>query len=186
MTKTAELRRAGVSDSGPPSTTDSKLTSSWKTFFFSRFFFSVMGTATKDALILFMFAETQINSYHESCIFKIYLKEKTSSCNSLLEFLNHRDAFNIFLKRHRAQCARESESWLWVQDSPLCLWCRLLIFSRSVPSLHYLRMNRTDYHIGGFPGSSVVKESACSIGYPGSIPGLGRSPGEGNGNPLQH
>ena len=31
---------------------------------------------------------------------------------------------------------------------------------------------------------SVGKESLCSAGDPGSIPGLGRSPGEGNGNPL--
>ena len=31
---------------------------------------------------------------------------------------------------------------------------------------------------------SVGKESACSAGDPGSIPGLGKSPGEGNGNPL--
>ena len=38
----------------------------------------------------------------------------------------------------------------------------------------------------GFPCSSVGKESACSAGDPGSIPGLGRSPGEGNGNPLQY
>ena len=37
----------------------------------------------------------------------------------------------------------------------------------------------------GFPCSSVGKESACSTGNPGSIPGLGRSPGEGNGYPLQ-
>ena len=38
----------------------------------------------------------------------------------------------------------------------------------------------------GFPCSSVGKESARSAGNPGSIPGLGRSPGEGNGNPLQY
>ena len=38
----------------------------------------------------------------------------------------------------------------------------------------------------GFPGGSDGKESACSAGDPGSIPGLGRSPGEGNGNPLQY
>ena len=38
----------------------------------------------------------------------------------------------------------------------------------------------------GFPGSSVGKESACSAGDLGSIPGLGRSPGAGNGNPLQY
>ena len=38
----------------------------------------------------------------------------------------------------------------------------------------------------GSPGSLVGKESACSAGDPGSVPGLGRPPGEGNGNPLQH
>ena len=38
----------------------------------------------------------------------------------------------------------------------------------------------------GFPQSSVSKESACNAGDPGSIPRLGRSPGEGKGNPLQH
>ena len=38
----------------------------------------------------------------------------------------------------------------------------------------------------GFPGGSVGKESACNAGEPSSIPGLGRSPGEGNGNPLQY
>ena len=37
----------------------------------------------------------------------------------------------------------------------------------------------------GFPGGSNGKASACNVGDPGSIPGLGRSPGEGNGNPLQ-
>ena len=38
----------------------------------------------------------------------------------------------------------------------------------------------------GFPGGSVGKESACSTGDRGLIPGLGRSPGEGSGNPLQY
>ena len=38
----------------------------------------------------------------------------------------------------------------------------------------------------GFTGGSDDKESACSAGDPGSIPGSGRSPGEGNGNPLQY
>ena len=40
------------------------------------------------------------------------------------------------------------------------------------------------YGRGGFPGSSDGKESVCNAGDLGSIPGLGRSPGEGNGNPL--
>ena len=38
----------------------------------------------------------------------------------------------------------------------------------------------------GPPGDSDGEESACSAGDPGLIPGLGRSPGEGNGNPLQY
>ena len=37
-----------------------------------------------------------------------------------------------------------------------------------------------------FPHSSVGKESACDTRDPGLIPGLGRSPGGGNGNPLQY
>ena len=38
----------------------------------------------------------------------------------------------------------------------------------------------------GFPYSSDGKESACNAGDHGSIPKSGRSPGEGNGNPLQY
>ena len=38
----------------------------------------------------------------------------------------------------------------------------------------------------GFPGGSVGKESVCNAGDLGSIPGLGRFLGEGNGNPLQY
>ena len=37
-----------------------------------------------------------------------------------------------------------------------------------------------------FPGGSEVKASAHNLGDQGSIPGLGRSPGEGNDNPLQY
>ena len=37
-----------------------------------------------------------------------------------------------------------------------------------------------------FPGGSVDKETACGAGDPGSIPGLGRSPGEGNGKTLKY
>ena len=37
-----------------------------------------------------------------------------------------------------------------------------------------------------FPVGSDGKESACTVGYLGLIPGLGRSPGGGHGNPLQY
>ena len=43
-----------------------------------------------------------------------------------------------------------------------------------------------DSAFGDFPGSSHGKESACNAGELSSIPGSGRSPGEGNGHPLQY
>ena len=46
--------------------------------------------------------------------------------------------------------------------------CRILLFIR------------------GFPNGSDDKESTCNVGDPGLIPGSGRSPGEGNGDPLQY
>ena len=50
---------------------------------------------------------------------------------------------------------------------------------------HTLYLNALQI-IQGFPGGSDGKESACNTGDLGSIPELGRSPGEGNGNPLQY
>ena len=40
--------------------------------------------------------------------------------------------------------------------------------------------------LSGFPGGSVVKNPPANAGDMGLIPGSGRSPGEGNGNPLQY
>ena len=54
---------------------------------------------------------------------------------------------------------------------------------------HPFKIFHSNYHLlsfMGFPGGSEDKASACNAGDPGSIPGLGRSPGEGNGNPLQY
>ena len=48
---------------------------------------------------------------------------------------------------------------------------------------HFLR-NAID--VEGFPWGSDSEESACNAGEPGSVPGSGRSPGEGNSNPLQY
>ena len=45
----------------------------------------------------------------------------------------------------------------------------------------------SDFHFHlGFPGGSQSKASACNVGHLGSIPRSGRSPGEGNGNPLHY
>ena len=70
-----------------------------------------------------------------------------------------------------------------------CAYLRLLIFlpailipacALSSPAFHMM------YSIYSFPGSLDSKASAYNAGDPGSIPGSGRSPGEGNGNPLQY
>ena len=45
---------------------------------------------------------------------------------------------------------------------------------------------RRVWMISGFPGGPDGKESAHNAGVPNSIPGSGRSPGKGNGNPLQY
>ena len=58
----------------------------------------------------------------------------------------------------------------------------------TVPSsfkISFLFLSNVFYN-SSFPGSSVNKESACSTGDPGSIPGSESLPGEGNGNPLQY
>ena len=55
---------------------------------------------------------------------------------------------------------------------------------RSIP-LYLARGNNRD-NMWLFPGSSDSKESACKCRRPGSVPGLGRPPGGGNGNPFQY
>ena len=73
--------------------------------------------------------------------------------------------------------------------------CEISIFK--IVAITFLKMNRhslgnggghllvTSIVVIGLPGGSDGKESACKAGDPGSIPGWERSPGEGNGNPLQ-
>ena len=58
------------------------------------------------------------------------------------------------------------------------MWITLI--DRRIGKFTYLE------HILGFPGGSEDKVSAYNVGDPGLIPGSGRSPGEGNGNPLQY
>ena len=56
-----------------------------------------------------------------------------------------------------------------------------MYFIRSVNSMYVSVLSPR-----GFPDSSVGKESACNAGDPGSIPGLGKSSGEGISYPLQY
>ena len=61
------------------------------------------------------------------------------------------------------------------------------IARRNINNLRYEQLNWTELNVPlGFPGGSDGKVSAYNAGNPGSIPGLGGSPGEGNGNPFQY
>jgi len=53
-----------------------------------------------------------------------------------------------------------------------------------VVSIHFVFLFASYYHLLGFPGGSVVKNPLTNAGDEGLILGSGRSPGEGNGNPL--
>ena len=75
-------------------------------------------------------------------------------------------------KAHLTLHLRMSGSWWVIMPSWLSGSWRSFLYSSSVYS--------------GFPGGSEVKASACNAGNLSSIPGLARSPGEGNGNPLQY
>ena len=57
---------------------------------------------------------------------------------------------------------------------------------RAIVHDHACQSFRPILHWLGFPGGSDSKASVCNTGDSSSIPGLGRSPGEGNGNPLQY
>ena len=54
------------------------------------------------------------------------------------------------------------------------------------PICFMVQQKKIKFDILGFPGGSNGEESACNVGDLGSIPPLGRSPGEGNGYPLQY
>ena len=70
----------------------------------------------------------------------------------------------------------------WQNNSEQYKWVSLCKFSQLI-SMYICGIW---YGMGGFPGSSDGKESVCNAGDLASIPGLGRSPGEENGNSFQY
>ena len=66
------------------------------------------------------------------------------------------------------------------------LQCRRPQFNSWVRKMCWRRDRLPTPVFSGFPCGSAGKESACNAGDLGLIPGLGRSPGEGDGHPLQH
>ena len=70
--------------------------------------------------------------------------------------------------------------------SGFCKHHHYLISKHFLPFTVLAKKSIFTLYIKGFPGGSDGKASACNVGDPGSIPGPGRSSGEGNGNPLQY
>ena len=68
----------------------------------------------------------------------------------------------------------------------LCVWQCLWYYNSCTLIPVSLWTGKERKTLKSFPNSSVSKESTCNAGYPGSIPGLGRSAGEGIGYPLQY
>ena len=58
--------------------------------------------------------------------------------------------------------------------------------SDTTERLNWTELNGLLLQLRGFPGGSVIKNPPANAGVPDSIPGSGRSPGEGTGNPLQY
>ena len=69
-----------------------------------------------------------------------------------------------------------------ISSSPLL--SAVLLFKPTNHSLFFTILGL--HHMLGLPSGSAVKNPTCNEGDKDSIPGMGRSPGEGNGNPLQH
>ena len=87
----------------------------------------------------------------------------------------------IFIKPNWGKIA------IWIRSEEKFGWCDISI----IKDKNYLRedlfqASLVSWWVLDFPGGSDGKASAYNAGDPGSIPGWGRSPGEGNGNPLQY
>ena len=113
--------------------------------------------------------------------------EYNSACTSPFEWGRHYlyYPYQFGLRsnnREGTQPCPSTENWIKV-----LLSMALPIKTRSsFPHSRSLPLRSFHNPLVGFPGGSEVKASACNTGDLGSIPGSGRSPGEGNSNPLQY
>ena len=109
------------------------------------------------------------------CQFFLLTFWESIKCPPLLYLNNHATSFSSY------------RSYNSLQPSS----CNILphVIRTQLPSWsskQQLAFEKEDERLWGFPGGSGSKESACNAGPPGQVPGLGRSPGEGNGNPRQY
>ena len=103
---------------------------------------------------------------------------------SVFQALNQFGLVKLLVKQHLALVMIMLLWWLSGKES--ACQCRRLGFNPWVGKIPWRRVWQLTLVFWGFPGGSDSKASACNVGDLCSIPGLGRSPGEGNGNSLQH
>ena len=104
------------------------------------------------------------------------------NCCTVPESLHTSSCVLFILKKRHLKLS--GKKWHVDETSLLCVCvCMCVFLSLSVSSSSEFRPSLV---LLGFPGGSEVKASACNVGDLGSIPGLGRSPGEGNGTPPQY
>ena len=72
--------------------------------------------------------------------------------------------------------------YVWSDDNLVEKYSQEEKFSFVCVSVYFLKVL---YHLMGFPDGSVVKNTTANVGDLGSVPGVGRSPREGDDNPLQ-
>ena len=108
---------------------------------------------------------------------------KTSTCQSFC-FLSSKRNHTESLKglwRVNNSLGRLKAVIRWYYPFTLVIWQFYMIYN-----MHNIHMQNIIYIISSFPGGSDSKESACNSGDLGLSPWSGRSPGEGNGSPLQY
>ena len=104
---------------------------------------------------------------------------------TLVEEMNYYSVVSKYTHTHTHNVHKHNTGdWITWADSRMHSVSKL---SSSIAIKHtYFNITVVLYYILGFPRSSVGKESPCNAGDLGSIPGTGRSSGEGNGHPPQY
>ena len=95
------------------------------------------------------------------------------NCRQMTEHMRGSNQLPVSFQSCSLRGQKETSRGSWYSES---LWCK---------PLENLVVLQAEIIPDRFPGGSHGEESACNAGDPGLIHGLGRSPGEGNGNPLQ-
>ena len=114
----------------------------------------------------------------------------TSFMMDWLDLLSVQGTLKSLLQHHssKAWILRHSAFFTVQLSHPYMTTGKTIALTRqtSVSKVMSLLFNMLSRLVHSFPGGSEGKVSACNAGDPGSIPGLGRSPGERKGNPLQY